>query len=217
MTLARKSIILVGGGGHCKSVIDVIEKGDAYQIVGIIDTPERVGTHLYNYPIIGSDLDIENIVTTHKTFLITLGHIKSNTRRKTLFHLLKSKEAILPTVVSPLAHVSKYAIIGEGSVVFHNVIVNASASIGANCIINTSCIIEHDAIIGNNTHIAPGACINGGSIIEDDCFIGSHSTVIQGIRVGRGSLIAAGTVVKDHVEDHSFLAGNPGVKKKTNV
>ena len=37
-----KEIILIGGGGHCKSVIDVIESEGQFEIVGIVDKPDGI-------------------------------------------------------------------------------------------------------------------------------------------------------------------------------
>lgn len=37
-----KPLLLVGGGGHCKSVIDVAESA-GFTIKGILDIPENVG------------------------------------------------------------------------------------------------------------------------------------------------------------------------------
>ena len=38
------NIILIGGGGHCRSAIDVIEQDSQFRIVGIIDKPEKLDT-----------------------------------------------------------------------------------------------------------------------------------------------------------------------------
>ena len=54
-------IILIGGGSHCKSVIDVIEQEAKYEIAGIIDKPQLLGSKVLGYPIIGSDSDLNNL------------------------------------------------------------------------------------------------------------------------------------------------------------
>ena len=56
-----KEIILIGGGGHCKSVIDVIEQESQFVIVGIVDKPELIRTEVLGYPVIGSDADLESL------------------------------------------------------------------------------------------------------------------------------------------------------------
>ena len=44
-----KDIVLIGGGGHCKSAIDVIEQENRFKIVGIVDRSELLGTNILGY------------------------------------------------------------------------------------------------------------------------------------------------------------------------
>lgn len=39
----REKITLIGGGGRCRSCIDVIEQEGKYQVAGIVDLPEKQG------------------------------------------------------------------------------------------------------------------------------------------------------------------------------
>ena len=204
----------MGGGGHCRSVIDTIEEEGRYKIAGILDMPENVGTNILGYPIIGTDSDFHLLSKSYTNFLITIGHIKSNEIRKRIFGQLKSIGCFMPTIISPAARISKHSSIGEGTVVLHHSVVNASASIGVNCIINTASVIEHDVKVGNHCHVGPGACINGGCNIQDNCFIGSNAVLVQGIEVHKDSLIAAGTVLRSNVNQPMLMAGNPGIKKR---
>src|SRR5690606_5669633 len=89
-------------------------------------------------------------------------------------------------------HVSKYARVGEGTVVLHNAIVNADATIGRGCIINTFANIEHDARIGDYCHISTGAMVNGNCIVGDETFLGSQSVMVNGIEITDGCVIGAG-------------------------
>ena len=54
-------IVLIGGGGHCKSVIDVIEQEGKFNISGIIDKPELLGEEILGYPVIGNDSDLDKL------------------------------------------------------------------------------------------------------------------------------------------------------------
>ena len=109
---------------------------------------------------------------------------------------LKKLDFNIPFIVSPLAYVSKYASISQGTIVMHNALVNAGASVGENCTINTNAVIEHDAIIGDHCHISTGAIINGGVFVSDECFIGSLATTKQSVKIPEKSFIKAGSVVK---------------------
>jgi len=191
-----KEIILIGGGGHSKSVIDVIEQEGQFKIVGIIDNAELFENNILGYPIIGNDLDLEDLAKKYPYALVTIGQIKSPKPRKKLFDLAKKAGFILPSIVSPLAYVSKHAFIGNGVVVMHGAIINANVSIGDNCIINSKALIEHDSKVGEHCHISTNITINGGVIIESGCFIGSGAILRESITINKNTFIKAGSIVK---------------------
>jgi sugar O-acyltransferase (sialic acid O-acetyltransferase NeuD family) len=189
-----KKILLVGGGGHCKAVIDVIEQENRFIIAGIIDKKELVGQNILGYKVIGTDDDLEELFKKYNHALVTVGQIKSNTLRVKLFNQLKEMGYTLPTIVSPLAYVSKHASIEEGTVIMHHALVNVDAEIGKNCIINSKSLIEHDAIVENHCHISTATVINGGVHIKSNSFIGSNSTSKESIEIN--GFIKAGSLIK---------------------
>ncbi len=190
----KKKIILIGGGGHCKSVIDVIELEGKYEIAGIIDKKELIGQEVLGYQIIGCDDDLEKLFIKHKYAFITVGHIKSNKLRVILFNKLKSIGYQLVVIKSPLAYISKYASIEEGTIVMHQSLINANAKIGKNCIVNNQTLVEHDVTVEDHCHIAPGAILNGGVFVKQNTFIGSNATTKEYITVD--GFIKAGSLQK---------------------
>ena len=205
----KPEIILIGGGGHCKSVIDVIEAENKYKIVGIIDMPEKLGEKILGYKIIGNDDDTPKFAKEIQYFFITVGHLKSPALRIKLFELVKKAGGQFPVIFSPNAYVSKYSKIGEGTVIMHHAIVNANTQIGENCIINNKALVEHDCTIGNNCHISTNAVINGGLQIGDNCFIGSNSVTKQYISIAENTIIGAGAVVTKNITESGVYVGNP--------
>ena len=190
-----KKILLIGGGGHCKSVIDVVEQEGQFEIIGIIDKAELFGTNVLGYPVIGNDLDLESLAKKHAYALITIGQIKSPNQRIKLFDLAKKAGFTIPSILSPRAYVSKHAIIGDGTVVMHDALINAKATIGNNCIINSKALIEHDSIISAHCHISTCVTINGGVTVGTGCFIGSGSTTKESTVIKKNSFIKAGSLV----------------------
>ena len=190
----KEKIVLIGGGGHCHSVIDVIEQTNKYEIIGIVDTKENIGKKVLDYEIIACDDDLETIFKTCKKAVITIGHIKTNELRKKLFEKTKNIGFTFPTIVSPFAYVSKYALVDEGTVVMHHALINANAKIGKNCIINTKALIEHDAVIEDNCHISTASVINGGVIVKENTFVGSNSVSKEYIEIN--GFIKAGGLAK---------------------
>lgn len=189
-------IILLGGGGHCKSVIDVIEQEAKFEIAGIVDKPELLGTQVLGYPIIGNDQELEILAKKYHNALITVGQIKSSSLRVRLYDLAIKAGFTFPYIISPNAYVSKHSKIGNGTIVMNNATINASVSIGENCIINSKALIEHDCDISNHCHISTNATINGSVKIGSECFIGSNVTTKQNITIKDNSFVVAGSLVK---------------------
>lgn len=176
----KPGLLLIGGGGHCHSVIDVIEQEGRYQIVGIVDNAENLGKQVLGYPAIATDEQLPELYGKCQHAIVTVGQIKTNALRVRLYQQLKKIGYQLPVIVSPLAYVSKHAQVGEGTVVMHHALVNANAIVGRNCIINSKSLIEHDAHIHDHCHIATASVINGGVVVEANTFVGSNATSVQG-------------------------------------
>ena len=209
--MEQKNLILVGGGGHCKSVIDVAESA-GYNILGILDMPEDVGKQVLDYKVIGTDDDIPQYVDKAE-FVITVGFIKNPATRIKLYNKVKEAGGKLATVIASTAHVSKYSTIGEGTVVMHQAFVNAGAHIGANCVINTFSNIEHDAQIGDQCHISTGTMVNGDCKVGDRCFIGSQSVLSNGIAIGDDIIVGAASFVRKSISAKGIYSGNPAILK----
>lgn len=207
------NIILIGGGGHCKACIDVIEQEAKFSILGILDDNEsKIGTSIMGYTILGTTLDLELFLGKCSNYLITVGQIKSPENRVRIFKQLKKHTVHLPVIISPWAYVSKHAKIEEGTIIMHHALVNAYAIIKENCIINTKAVIEHDSTIGAHCHISTGSIINGTVDVGQKTFIGSLSTLVNNISIADESIVASGSVVVKSISKKGIYAGNPALK-----
>ncbi len=180
----KPKLILVGSGGHCRACIDVVEQEGCFDIVGIIDLQGRLHQKILGYPIIGTDEELPRITKKYDYFLIALGQIKSPDKRIALFKKIKSLGGNFPIIVSPLAYVSKHAIIEEGTIVMHKAMVNAGATIGKNCVINTKALIEHDAKIRDHCNIAINAVVNGGCTVGEGTLFDSTAMAREYVKIG---------------------------------
>lgn len=208
----KHPLILIGGGGHCKSVIEVAES-TGYEIKGILDMPDEVGKEvLPGHKVIGTDNEIPQYVE-ECDFVITVGFIKNPAIRIKLYNKVKAAGGRLATIIASTAHVSKYAELGEGTVIMHHAFVNAGAKIGDNCIINTFVNIEHDAEVGNQCHISTGTMVNGECKIGENCFIGSQSVCANCIEIASDIIVGAGSVVRKSIRVKGIYAGNPAILK----
>lgn len=206
-----KPIVLVGGGGHCKSVIEAAESA-GYSILGVLDMPEEVGKIILSTKVIGTDDSIPAYVDKAE-FVITVGFVKNPATRIKLYNRIKEAGGKFATIVASTAYISKYAEIGEGTVVMHHAFVNAGAKVGCNVILNTFTNIEHDAEIGDQCHISTGTMVNGDCKIGNNCFVGSQSVLANGITIGDDIIVGAGSFVRKSITEKGIYSGNPAILK----
>ena len=210
--MSKKNLILVGGGGHCKSVIDVAENS-GWNIIGILDVAANKGKKVLGYPIIGSDDQISEFI--HQAdFLVTVGQIKDVGLRIELHEKILSAGGELATVIAADAYVSHYSEISKGTIVMHKAVVNVNAKIGFGCIINTMANIEHDTVIGNYCHISTGAMVNGNCMVGDRTFIGSGAVIANGISIGSDCIVAGASFLRKNIFQSGMYSGNPAIKIK---
>lgn len=201
-------LVLIGGGGHCKAAIDVIEVA-GFAIAGVLERPEVGLTEVLGHPILGGDDALPALITRGYQVLVTIGQIKSAAPRIRAFDAAQAAGAQLPCVVSPRAYVSRHATLGDGTLVLHGAVVNAAACVGRNVIVNSLALIEHDVEVGDHCHVATGARVNGNVTIGASCFIGSGAVLKNGISIGAGSVIGAGAVIRHDIPEGSFMSATP--------
>ncbi|MDC0253297.1 acetyltransferase [Bacteriovoracales bacterium] len=197
----KNNLILIGGGGHCRSCIDVIELENKFKIKAIVDLPENIGKKILGYTIQYRDKDLESLVSKYKNVFISLGQIKDPSLRINTFQKLQYMGAHFPKIISPRAYVSPHAQIGEGTIVMHDAIINANAKVMDNSIINTKALIEHDAFVGSHCHIATGAIVNGDAKVFEGSFVGSNAVLKQGITIGKKRVIPAGERMMNSLQE----------------
>lgn len=205
-----KDIILIGGGGHCKSVIDTIKGLKEFDIVGILDIEEKIGEKIDDIEIVGTDEELAYYYNRGIGYtFITVGSIGNPRLRIDLYNKAINLGYKFPILIDRTAIVSDNAKVGQGTFIGKGAIINFGVSIGINCIINTGAIIEHDCSIGDYCHIAPGSTLSGGAIVGENTHVGTNSTIIQNIKIGSNCLIGAGSVVVKDIGDNVKAYGNP--------
>ena len=203
----KRKLLLIGGGGHCHSVLDSVTKSNLYDEIGIID---YTNTSYLGVPVIGTDDDIPMLFRDNwKEAFITVGSVGNTSIRRRLYCMLKKLNMTIPIIIDSSAIIANGTKIEEGSFVGKRAIVNSGSCVGKCAIINTGAIIEHDCIIGDFAHISPGTVLCGNVHIYDDTHVGAGSVVRQQISIGNSSLIGAGSVVVKNIPANAKAYGNP--------
>lgn len=203
------SLLIVGAGGHCISVLDAIPK-DAYGTITLSDLPSRVGQSVMGIPITATDDDWQHIYHAGCVHaFIAVGSVGDPSKRIRIHQRLMQMGFLLPAIIDQTAVVSKSAVLAPGVFVGKRAVVNAQASIGECAIINTAAVIEHDCVVGEFAHVAPGACLAGNVEVRAKAHIGIGAIVIEGVRIGEEAILGAGAVATDHIPPRCTAVGIP--------
>lgn len=214
--MASKKILLVGGGGHCRSVADCLRAADPESTLGIVERPGAIPQSVHGIPVVGCDDDLPRLFSEGWTeAVVTLGSVGNPARRRTLFLHLKELGFHLPVVADPSAVIGCHTEIGEGTFLGKRTVVNAGTVVGACAIINTGAILEHDCTVGDFAHISPGAVLCGEVTVGEDAHVGAGSVVRQQIQIGAGALIGVGSAVVSDIPPGCIAYGTPCKVVKT--
>jgi len=203
------SVLILGGGGHAKVLIDAIRSMGTLAIQGILDPTLSPGTIVSGIAVLGNDDLLSAEGYRSCTLAIGAGSTGVSGLRKRIFEAGRARGFSFPIVTHSTAWYSGSAVIGPGTQVMAGAVIQPDVRIGENVIINTSSVIEHDCVIGSHCHISPGAVLGGGVHIGEGSHIGLGARVIQGIRIGIDVLVGAGAVVIRDVPDGVVVKGVP--------
>lgn len=205
-----KKIVIIGAGGHARSVIDIFLQTGEYQIAGCLDPcysyRDKI-EFMEDIHIIGDDSLIPELVNTGIEYAFVA--IGDNKLRCKIMNKVKNCALKVVSAISPHAYISPRAVIGAGSCVMPGAVININCKIGEGVIINTNSSVDHDCQIYNYVHIAPGTAISGGSVINEGTHIGTNASVIDGICIGSWSYVGAGAVVVKNIPSNVMAYGVP--------
>jgi sugar O-acyltransferase (sialic acid O-acetyltransferase NeuD family) len=202
-----KPLLLVfGGGGHAKAIVDMLKLIDLFTIAGILDDKLPPGTVVLGIRVLGTRLLLPDLVGKGvKLAANGVGGILDITVRVAVFDLLAQAGLEFPALVHPRATVEPSARIGDGVQVFANAYVGSEAVLGARCMVNTNAVVSHDCEIGAYTHIAPGALLAGHVHVGERTLLGMGVTTAIGVRIGSGVRIGNGAILLADVPDRTII------------
>jgi len=202
------SILLIGGGGHCLTVLDSLVHS-VYSQIGIIDTKEKIGQNILGIPIVGCDDDLERLNSCFEEAFISIGSIENCESRVSIAKRIKKIGYSITSIIHPSSAVSQSVKIAAGTFVGPLATINAQSEIREFCILNTGCVMEHQCCIDSFVHVAPGTVLCGNVTIGKGSHIGAGSVVMQGISIGKNVIIGIGSVVTRDIPDNVVAFGNP--------
>lgn len=201
-----KPVVLIGGGGHARSIVEMLE--GRVELAGYADGCEGS----LDLPYLGTDQDVmRNCAPTEFEIHLGVGFDSDcglSLRRRLSERFSAYRQA---TLVAPSAWVSVNSGLAEGVTVMARAAVNRSR-IGRGTVINTGAIVEHDCTVGENSFIGPGAIVCGGVTLGNDVFVGAGAIIRQGVRIASDVRIGMGAIVVKDINEPGLYVGNPARK-----
>ena len=199
--------IIIGTGLHSKDILNILET-EQMKVLGFCSesTDQIDKSVIGNYKVICSDdniFEIENVKNLN--IFIGVGGTVSNENRKKIFNNLSQNRLNLPPLISSKANVSKYSLIGNGTIILPGAIIGPDVSIGENCIINHNSVVSHGSKIGSHVHLTPSSVIAGNCEIGDMTTIGMGATILNTIKVGKNCLVHNNTSVIVNLKDQTEI------------
>ncbi len=199
-TADSTALIIYGGGGHAKALIDVIRAIGGYQIVGVLDDNPALRGELLGVPVLGGAEQLPLLYQQGIRLAVNaVGGIGNVKIRIQIFERLAQAGFTFPALVHPRAVVEPSASLNAGVQVFPLAYVGSEAITGFGTIINTGAIISHECSLGDFVNISPGAILAGQVQVESGALIGMGATINLQVKVGAGARIGNGATVKSDV------------------
>jgi UDP-perosamine 4-acetyltransferase len=208
----KSRVVILGGGGHAKVVIDILEQAGEVDIAGFVSPGEQPDTFC-GYPRLGSDDDLAGTLGAGvRSAFVAIG---DNRRRMDCIRSVKRQGFHLINAISPAAIVSPRATLCQGIAVMPGAVINAGSRIEDGAIVNTNASVDHDCVIGACAHVAPGTALAGCVSLGEGVFLGTGSSVIPNITIGPWTTVGAGAVVVADLPDHVVAMGVPAAVRKS--
>lgn len=200
------AILVYGGGGHGKSVIELLQALGAYHVTGILDDGLPVGDTILGLPVLGGQGELINLHNRGVHLAANaVGGIGNVAVRIQVFERLAAAGFVCPAIVHPTAYREPSAQLSAGVQVFPHAYVGSEARLGYGCIVNTGAIVSHDCQLGDYANISPGAMLAGEVQIGSGVLIGMGATINLRVKIGAGARIGNGATVKSDVPEQGVV------------
>ena len=207
------NVVILGGGGHGRVVIDIVEKAGRFRLLGVVDAVVPVGQAVLGYEVLGRDADLSRLVERHpiEGIVIAVGDNWARSRAVAAVRGMTPRIA-MPNVIHPSASIAKGFRLGQGNVVMAGAVVNSGATLGDFCIVNIHASVDHDARLGDYASLAPHACAGANVEIGEFTAVGLGAHIVRGRKIGAHTVVGAGATVLDDLPPHVVAYGTPARK-----
>lgn len=203
-------VLVIGGAGQGRQVIDAIVARGHHEVVGVLDRSFRRGDVVAGYPVLGTDDDLRAaaLETAADSFVVAIGD--NFTRGRILDREAGAAAHLHPaTVVHPAATVARDASLGAGCILLAGAVVGNGCRIGRGVLLGINSSVDHDGWVDDHASLAPNAATGGTVRIGRNTAVGLGASVIHEVTVGADTVVGAGAVVLGDLPDRVVAFGVP--------
>jgi sugar O-acyltransferase (sialic acid O-acetyltransferase NeuD family) len=190
--MEKKRLLIIGTGGHGRSVAEAVLLRDDYVLTGFLDDAAEPGQRLWDWPVWGKTAQLSMCMDRVDAVFVAIGN---NVLRESLHQRVRAQELALATVIHPAASVSPRAEVGQGSAVMAGAVVGSGARLGEGVIVNCGAVVDHDCTVEPFGHLGVNAGMAGGSVLGRRAWMPVGAALAYGVRVAEGRVLQAGEVV----------------------
>lgn len=193
-------LYIYGAGGHAK-VVAATARLCGWNIKGFWeDSAKNIGTDFF-----GSRIVSEHEIPEGSHVFVAFGNNSLRLKRgKEL-----QKKFKLPQIIHPSAQIADGVVLGAGTIVLAQAVIDPDCTIGDFCIVNNSALISHDTHIEAGCHICGNTSLAGNVTVGKCSMLGIGSQVIEDITIGENVVIGAGSTVISNIPDGKTAVGCP--------
>jgi len=190
--MVKTRLLVVGAGGHGRSVAEAAELSGQFEVVGFLDDALPVGKSVLNVAVLGPMDSTGHHRAVADQTIVAIGN---NAVREKLMQQLAAAGFVHATVIHPRAIVSPSAVLSEGSAVMAGAIVGTEARLGVGSIVNCGVVVDHHAIVEDFGHLGVNASMAGGTVLGRRAWMQAGAALGYGVKVPAGVRPAPGEAV----------------------
>lgn len=182
----KKRLIILGAGGHGRSVADMVLAREEFDLIGFLDDASPELQSVWNIPVLGAIGSAPEWRSAAEYAFVAIGN---NAARESFCIMLRAAGFSLPTLIHPQAIVSSRAVIGEATAIMAGSIVGTEAELGEGVIVNAGAVVDHHAQVEDYAHLGVGAMMAGGTCLGRSAWMQAGAALGYGVRIPEGTVL----------------------------
>jgi sugar O-acyltransferase (sialic acid O-acetyltransferase NeuD family) len=188
-----KRLIIIGAGGHARSIADIVLEQREYALVGFLDDAYPDLSSVWDIPVLGGVDTAAGLRGMAECAFVAIGN---NRVREGLVNTMLEAGFELPSIVHERAIISSRATLGRGVSIMAGAVVGTEAILGDGVIVNAGAVVDHHSKVDDFGHLGVGAVMAGGSRLGRGAWMQAGSALGYGVEVPTGKVLPPGEAMK---------------------